>query len=303
MTKSEPYTAKMSSLNSTWFYSCKSAKEQKGFEAFQRADVSLTTFVVFLLVDSFVVLFLDLRNFQYNPSSLNLASVIAGVIFEVLMGFGVLSYMYYIRQNLSDSSKDFHINILGYLENIFVVVAASSRVLTLVAYILNGHCSSKYSHSNLSNGFYHSNLPYFSGCNTAPEHQIPEGYLALLLVYPTLLSMIVKSVKSETVIFSWVLTVVSLIGIYFKFDLRDSISVFVTIAFISILQAFEYQRQKISMFFLSQELRGIQTENERLENENRTNDLKHLIGNVAHDLKTVCLLFAVFIVSVISALF
>eukprot|EP01034_Spumella_vulgaris_P047581 gene47581-biopygen39388 len=40
------------------------------------------------------------------------------------------------------------------------------------------------------------------------------------------------------------------------------------------------------MFFLSQELIGSQNENERLEKENRSSELKHLIGNVAHDLKT-----------------
>jgi predicted membrane protein len=159
--------------------------------------------------------------------------------------------------------------------------------LTLVTYILNGHCSSSGPRNKFLNGNPQNDLPYSSGCNTALEFQISEGYLALLLVCPTLLSMIVKSVKSETVFFSWVLTVLSLVGMFYQFDLHESVLAFVAIAFISFLQLFEFQRQKISMYFLSQKLRGIQTENERLEKDSRNNELKHLIGNVAHDLKTV----------------
>jgi signal transduction histidine kinase len=126
-----------------------------------------------------------------------------------------------------------------------------------------------------------------AACNSGTKYHIPEGLMALLLVYPILLSMIIKSVKSETVFFSWALSVGSLIALFVVHDYRLSLPTFISISCISFLKLYEFQRQKISMFFLSQKLRGIQTENERLEKENRASELRHLIGNVAHDLKTV----------------
>jgi hypothetical protein len=119
-------------------------------------------------------------------------------------------------------------------------------------------------------------------------HQMPDGLMALLLVYPMILSMIVKSVKSEVVFLAWLVTFVEMVVLIAVQNQSNlSIGSFVAISFISFIALYEYQRQKISMFFLSQELRGTQTENERLEKENRASELKHLIGNVAHDLKTV----------------
>eukprot|EP01034_Spumella_vulgaris_P047589 gene47589-biopygen40086 len=49
---------------------------------------------------------------------------------------------------------------------------------------------------------------------------------------------------------------------------------------------YEKQRQNISIFLLTQNQDNLIYENERLEKEARANELKHLIGNVAHDLKT-----------------
>ncbi len=116
---------------------------------------------------------------------------------------------------------------------------------------------------------------------------MPEGLMALMLVYPMMLSMIIKSVKSETVFMVWLLFNIVLIFVMVIKNYSLSWGSYIPIALISFLTLYEFQRQKISMFFLSQELRGIQTEVERLEKENRASELKHLIGNVAHDLKTV----------------
>ncbi len=157
----------------------------------------------------------------------------------------------------------------------FIITFTISRIITIITFISNGQCAS------------HNNHPYSAACSSGPVHQIPEGLMAILLVYPMLLSMIVKNVKSESVFFCWALTVASLVILFIVYDHRLSLSTFLALVLISFVKVWEFQRQKISMFFLSQELRGTQTENERLEKENRASELKHLIGNVAHDLKTV----------------
>jgi hypothetical protein len=93
------------------------------------------------------------------------------------------------------------------------------------------------------------------------------------------------------VFFAWTMNFVALLTVIYVYNTTVSIGAFFAVSMVTFLNLCEYQRQKISMFFLSQELIGSQNENERLEKENRASELKHLIGNVAHDLKTVRLLF------------
>jgi signal transduction histidine kinase len=48
----------------------------------------------------------------------------------------------------------------------------------------------------------------------------------------------------------------------------------------------ENQRQHVHLFLLSQNQENLLLENERLAEETHANELRRMIGNVAHDLKT-----------------
>jgi hypothetical protein len=122
------------------------------------------------------------------------------------------------------------------------------------------------------------------------KDRLPEGLVTLVMMIPIILSMVVKSVKSEIVFLIWITNFSVLLVLVISYKFQYSLEVFIAITFISLLKLVEYQRQKISMFFLSQELLVSEVENVRLEIENRASELKHLIGNVAHDLKTVSFL-------------
>jgi hypothetical protein len=263
---------------SSWLYSCRSADEQNKFETFQRADISLQTLISFWTISSAISFYFKLRLFEYNPSKLSLFGVIFATVFELFLGLILFGFLYHIRKHkLLLENCGLELKILGFLENLFIITLTISRILTITTFILNGQCN------------HHNILLDSAACSSGSTHQMPEGLMAILLVYPMLLSMIVKSVKSETVFFCWALTVASLSILFVVHDFHLSLSTFVFLTLISFVKVWEFQRQKISMFFLSQELRGSQTENERLEKENRASELKHLIGNVAHDLKTVSL--------------
>eukprot|EP01034_Spumella_vulgaris_P044660 gene44660-biopygen37992 len=49
---------------------------------------------------------------------------------------------------------------------------------------------------------------------------------------------------------------------------------------------YEAQRQSMSLFLVSQNQENLLLENERLADETHATELRHMIGNVAHDLKT-----------------
>ncbi len=54
-----------------------------------------------------------------------------------------------------------------------------------------------------------------------------------------------------------------------------------------IMMLFEMRRQNVKIFLLTESLLDTLEENERMAEEMRLNEMKMMIGNVAHDLKTV----------------
>jgi signal transduction histidine kinase len=50
------------------------------------------------------------------------------------------------------------------------------------------------------------------------------------------------------------------------------------------------QYRNVSIFFTNRKLKEIMLEKERIQEENHANEMRSLIANVAHDLKTVSIL-------------
>ena len=161
------------------------------------------------------------------------------------------------------------------LQNIWAIFFQISLNLLLITKAYIGHC----------NG--HFEWKYDVTCDISGEQQLSEGYIAFLLFSPMLLSMIVKNINSEVIFLSWFMNLTCIIVIVTVYDLYFAYVAICVFGLLTFLALYEYQRQKISMFFLSQDLQGVETQNERLAKENQASELKHLIGNVAHDLKTV----------------
>jgi hypothetical protein len=74
-------------------------------------------------------------------------------------------------------------------------------------------------------------------------------------------------------------------------SLKESVFEFVMYVPTSILMMLELKRQNMTFFARSEKLQYLLTENERLANESYATELRHMIGNVAHDLKTVFYFF------------
>lgn len=86
---------------------------------------------------------------------------------------------------------------------------------------------------------------------------------------------------------SWLAIVSTALGVCIAHNL--SISLEVTLVYIpfSLLFLTENYRQEVSSTKLVEQMKQLLAENERLAEESRATELRHMIGNVAHDLKTV----------------
>jgi hypothetical protein len=148
--------------------------------------------------------------------------------------------------------------------------------------VLGGQCSSAdYFHVILCNPFQDmGGLPYDT--------------IALLMMLPVCFHIILRDSKIVTFFLTYLVSFSSIISAS-RLLRSNKLVVFVIIYFLlSTLILYEMQRQNLALFLMAQKLTHSLEENERLADETHATELRHMIGNVAHDLKTVSILYFTF---------
>eukprot|EP01032_Pedospumella_encystans_P026701 gene26701-30173_t len=107
-----------------------------------------------------------------------------------------------------------------------------------------------------------------------------------LQVYPLLIFFLLRDTQPAAVLFSWFIAVLTMFTccIY-----SHSIGAFISVTLYTVISAtlfFEHHRQNKAMFAVVTKLEETLEENERLAVEAQASELRAMIGNVAHDLKT-----------------
>jgi hypothetical protein len=71
----------------------------------------------------------------------------------------------------------------------------------------------------------------------------------------------------------------------------NSLPIFIFYIPFSLIVLIEGRRRELYQFFLCQRYKQLLDENERSSNEHHATELRQMIGNVAHDLKTVSFIY------------
>ena len=107
-----------------------------------------------------------------------------------------------------------------------------------------------------------------------------------MMIVPILYSVVFKSVRFELVCTSWVI-VVAFIAISAAIaEATQIIGALVVYIPLSMIILYENQRQNLSLYFIVKKQNELLVENARMAEEAQT-ELRYMIANVAHDLKTV----------------
>jgi hypothetical protein len=214
------------SCRTTWLFSCKNKNEQLDFDDFQRADLSMITLVLLGLAASIGGSYFNITLYLNNSSLFNAFCLISGIVFLVILPWLLIFHLYCTRYCYFQYTKSLRI-----AEAICVVGFSASFLLSMVSIILAGLCSDTETEQLRIT------------CSSGSNYQLPEGLMGLILVFPMMLSMIVKSVRSEIVFFSWITNFLVIGTILFCFNKTLSLPAFVPISFVSFLNLYEYQRQ------------------------------------------------------------
>lgn len=164
-----------------------------------------------------------------------------------------------------------------FFASLLSVHGSTSLGLYLIARVLNGPCE------NMSQ-------LYSWGCNPeAASHALPQDTLYCVLFTPILYAVIFKAIEFRFVVFSWFMAVTSVVISIVLGNHFNSIPILLIYAPISIVVLYENFRQNVILFLISSKQQALLEQNKILADETQS-ELRFMIANMAHDLKTVSLL-------------
>ncbi len=121
-------------------------------------------------------------------------------------------------------------------------------------------------------------------CNPLQDaNALPLDSVLVVMMVPILYSVVFREIRWKNIALSWLLTVAGLSYCIIAKNMFATIPILLTYIPISAMYLYDTNRQNKNTFRLTQKL----AENERLADETHARELRHMIGNVAHDLKTV----------------
>lgn len=124
--------------------------------------------------------------------------------------------------------------------------------------------------------------------NPLPKpHHLQHENLTACLIIPTLLLLVMKRVNFRVACMAWTMNVLIHAALILSFHLYDSISLFLLLIPFTFFLLSEYHRQLWSSFQFYQHIQALIEEINQSAEIKKQNEMRHLMGNVAHDLKTV----------------
>ena len=135
----------------------------------------------------------------------------------------------------------------------------------------------------------------FSACDYPDFYIVFHGWLLLFLPFFLFISLPDVSIVWVWLTLGMTIIVISCVAAYMNANHCWIIIVYVIAVCCLIIDT---QIRKIQMFLLTKDLKETLAENQRMADENHAQEMRHMIANVAHDLKTVsvpvCLINATF---------
>jgi len=125
-------------------------------------------------------------------------------------------------------------------------------------------------------------------CNPSQDSgTLPIDSVVAIMLVPLAASIVFRGIPFLVQLFSWAMTLAFIIcsAAFVRLD-QSAVSLCI-FAPTALFMLYEGERQNRMMFHLTDRMAFLLQENERLADETHANELRHMLGNVAHDLKTV----------------
>lgn len=209
-----------------------------------------------------------------NDLSSLVVTIVLSLITLVLSGIVYLLHLSKYRSE--EPFWERHHHQLQQVQTLVLIVLTALVCFRLMQRVLNGQCE------NL-------NLAYeLWNCNPLHDnHGIPGDSILIVMVVPFLFGILLRGTPIIPVIACWSTGVACLIACGV---LRQSGSIMLQLILYIVSSAIfflEARRRDVQSFLLYRQLKQTLTRNEAHADEVHATEMRHMIANVAHDLKTV----------------
>lgn len=204
----------------------------------------------------------------YYDSGFAIFLIVFTFLFVILLGW-VLVYLKYH----DNDKKSKHVPVLEQYWVMSLIIAFNLSVL-----FMSGHRCRPISLQNFLRHF---------GCSSVEPHKMNDAFMIAALVFPSSLPMIVQSFTFRNQVISWLIAVFINAFCITYYNLYESAIDFLFYAPFSMIVLYGSRRQQLTVFLLSWKQKRLMEENRRLLKASYAAEMKSLIGNMAHDLKTV----------------
>lgn len=226
--------------------------------AFQQSQMNYYTVVVLFLY-TIVIVYRASRIVLTYPNALGYFNMFVAVVDIIAAGACCILRVFY---NIPRFRKSVSLSI-SFLETVWLLGWNIISALSVLLSAINGHCKDEFTY----------------GCSVTRNH-LDYDKMFVAMMSAVLLYLVLRSAKWEVVIFSYVLNIVIIIAVLFHYNWQGSSGTFFSFLPFSALALYEYRRQFMRLFELN-------VQATRMMEEAQAVELRHMIGNVAHDLKTV----------------
>lgn len=186
-----------------------------------------------------------------------------------------------LKKPIVDGSASLKKNISQRLiaQYTFEYAATLSCVIYMIARTMAGSCD------HFNEPFAELEVPL---CNPhAAANAIPIDELAILMLLPALVVTILRETSAIIVFSIWIINLVSFIVCSIILQSVGGFSMIFIYTLFCPLIFIDLQRQNYDIFMANQKLEEIHQAHEKIAAEEISTEMRHMIANVAHDLKTV----------------
>lgn len=249
--------------------------EQKAFSEFSEARLSGIAIYLAMTIIVFFVVFFYTSALLY-ASSRESESIVLVLLLTIVFRIPVFIFVWIVKKQMKITPfRTYLSTLIPYCENFSSLTSTLSIGLSMFARLYNGKCT------NISDQRWNCNPEYTA-------HALPQDHLVILMMYPLVHSIVYKALRIDCVVISWVVAIIIMFFAVWWADAVNSIPAIVVYIPLSALMLYENYRQDLILYFVVKRQRKLLAENKQMADDQAT-ELRHMIANVAHDLKTVCL--------------
>lgn len=257
-----------------------SEKEKLEYENFNKSQESASSLIGSSIIYSIVAIpYCGLKLYYIATRNLKYELVIMLAILSAcdIILFSSLWLICYFKHFTSFRSRKVD-NLVDVLQGIFILGFTSYAGLWLLMRLNEGQCEVIIS-------------VYDFACNPQQNSDgLPIETILMLMFVPVTFSVILRNTSMEMKLTSWVLTVILILSSSAFINFIPNLPYLFTYVMVSLFFIYETERQNRLIFFMANKYKTLLEENERLADESYANELRHMIGNLAHDLKTVTII-------------